>query len=32
VRTIDEKYKMTTFGLVQMQKDILPKIRAKMGS
>ena len=32
LRTVDEKYKMTTFGLVQMQKDILPKIRSKMGS
>ena len=31
VRTADEKYKMTTFGLVQMQKDTLPKIRSKMG-
>jgi hypothetical protein len=32
LRTVDEKYKMTTFGLVQMQKDILPKIRSKTGS
>lgn len=31
-RTADEKYKITTFGLVQMQKDILPKIRTKMDS
>jgi hypothetical protein len=31
LRTVNEKYKITTFGLVQMQKDILPKIRAKMG-
>ena len=30
-RTADEKYKITTFGLVQMQKDILPKIRSKTG-
>jgi hypothetical protein len=29
-KTADEKYKMTTFGVVQMQKDILPKIRSKM--
>ncbi len=32
LRTVDEKYKMTTFGLVQMQKDVLPKIRSKTGS
>jgi hypothetical protein len=32
LRTVDEKYKMTSFGLVQMQKDILPKIRSKTGS
>ncbi len=31
IRTVDERYKITTFGLVQMQKDILPKIRSKMG-
>jgi hypothetical protein len=31
LRTVDEKYKMTTFGLVQMQKDVLPKIRSKTG-
>jgi hypothetical protein len=30
-RTADEKYKMTTFGLVQMQKDILPRIKSKTG-
>lgn len=32
VRTPDEKYSITTFGVVQMQKDILPKIKAKIGS
>ena len=32
IRTVDERYKITTFGLIQMQKDILPKIRSKMGS
>lgn len=32
LRTVDEKYKMTTFGLVQMQKDVLPKIRSKTDS
>lgn len=29
VKTADEKYRMTTFGVVQMQKEILPRIRAK---
>jgi len=29
LKTPDEKYKITTFGLVQMLKDILPKIKAK---
>ena len=29
VKTADEKYKITTFGIVQMQKEILPRIRAK---
>ncbi len=28
-RTDDEKYRITSFGVVQMQKDILPRIRAK---
>jgi len=32
VKTTDDKYKITTFGVVQMQKDILPKIRAKISS
>ena len=32
MKTLDEKYKMTTFGLVQMQKEILPRIRAKTGA
>ena len=32
VKTADEKYRITTFGVVQMQKDIIPKIRAKVGS
>jgi hypothetical protein len=31
VKTADEKYRMTTFGVVQMQKEILPRIRAKIG-
>ena len=28
-KTADEKFRITTFGVAQMQKDILPKIRAK---
>jgi hypothetical protein len=32
MKTLDEKYKMTTFGLVQMQKEILPRIKAKTGT
>jgi hypothetical protein len=30
VKTADDKYRITTFGVVQMQKDILPKIRSKI--
>jgi len=30
VKTSDEKFRITTFGLVQMQKDIIPKIKAKI--
>ena len=29
MKTADEKFKITTFGVVQMQKEILPKINAK---
>ena len=32
VKTGDDKYRITTFGVVQMQKDVIPKIRAKVGS
>ena len=28
-KTLDDKYRITTFGVVQTQKEILPKIRAK---
>jgi hypothetical protein len=28
----DEKYRITTFGISQIQKDALPKIKAKMGT
>jgi hypothetical protein len=29
-RTPDDRYKITTFGIFQMQKEFIPKIRAKM--
>jgi len=29
-KTADEKYKITTFGIVQMQKEMLPRIKAKI--
>jgi hypothetical protein len=32
VKTGDDRYRITTFGVVQMQKDVIPKIRAKVGS
>ena len=32
VKTNDGKYRISTFGVVQMQKDFLPRIRAKIGS
>jgi hypothetical protein len=32
VKTGDDKFRITTFGVVQMQKDIIPKIKAKVGS
>jgi Mn-dependent DtxR family transcriptional regulator len=28
----NDKYKITTFGVVYMQKDIIPKIKIKMSS
>ncbi|MCW4047873.1 MAG: hypothetical protein NWE99_10020 [Candidatus Bathyarchaeota archaeon] len=28
-KTADEKFKVTTFGVVQMQKEVLPRIKAK---
>ena len=31
-KTNDGKYKITTFGIIQMQKDFLPRIKAKIGS
>jgi len=32
VKTADEKYRITTFGVVQMQKDVIPRIKAKLSS
>jgi hypothetical protein len=31
-KTVDEKFRITTFGVAQLQKEVLPKIKAKMGS
>ncbi len=31
MKTSDDKYKMTTFGVAQMQKEVLPKIKSKIG-
>jgi hypothetical protein len=31
-KVADDKYRITTFGIVQMQKDIIPKIKAKVSS
>jgi len=30
LKTADEKFKITTFGIVQMEKDVIPKIKAKI--
>jgi hypothetical protein len=30
VKVADDKYRITTFGVVHMQKDIIPKIRTKV--
>jgi len=32
VKTVDDKYRITTFGVVQMQKEIIPRIKAKLNS
>jgi len=32
MKTADEKFKITTFGVVQMQKDFIPKIKTKISS
>ena len=31
-KTVDEKFRVTTFGVAQLQNDVLPKIKAKIGS
>ena len=31
-KTNDGKYKISTFGVIQMQKDLLPRIKAKIGA
>ena len=31
MKTTDDKYKITSFGIVQMQKEIIPKIKTKLG-
>jgi predicted transcriptional regulator len=31
MKTADDKYKITSFGIVQMQKEIIPKIKTKLG-
>ena len=32
MKTADEKFKITTFGVIQMQKEILPKINEKISA
>jgi hypothetical protein len=29
MKTADEKFRITTFGVAQMQKEIIPKIKVK---
>jgi hypothetical protein len=31
-KVADDKYRITTFGVVQMQKDVIPKIKTKISS
>ena len=31
-KAADDKYRITTFGVVQMQKDVIPKIKTKISS
>ena len=32
MKTADEKFKITTFGIVQIQKDFIPKIKARIAT
>ncbi len=32
MKTNNDEYKITTYGLLQMQKEILPRIKAKAGA
>jgi len=32
VKTSDDKFRITTFGVMQMQKEIIPRIKAKLNS
>jgi hypothetical protein len=32
MKTANDKYRITTFGVAQMQKDIIPKIKSKISS
>jgi len=32
VKTADDRFKITTFGITQTQKEILPKVKAKTGA
>jgi hypothetical protein len=29
-KTVDEKFRITMFGVVQVQKEVLPKIKSKI--
>jgi len=31
-KTAEDRFRITTFGIVQMQKEILPRVKAKMNT
>jgi len=31
IKTVDEKFKITTFGVLRVQKEVIPRIRSKIG-
>jgi hypothetical protein len=31
IKTVDEKFRITTFGVLQFQKEVIPRIRSKIG-